>query len=76
VTTGNFEFCAPYSPDLKPVERGFKLVKGWLKHNEDLSQQDPIDAINHAFTLFSSDGEYGHLCKFVINFFLLTLIMH
>ncbi len=67
VISGKFECCAPYSPDLKPVERGFKLVKGWLKHNEDFAQQDPIGAINHAFRLFSPDGEYGHHCKSIFT---------
>lgn len=55
---GNYYFVPPYSPHLKPIEKGFKLVKEYLKQiNEDEALLNPINFINRAFTLFSIGGE-------------------
>lgn len=57
---GKFHFCAPYSPDLKPIERGFSLIKRWLRERENEALQDPIRMIEAAFFEFSVIGPQGH----------------
>ena len=31
---GNFKFNVEYSPELNPIERGFSLVRRWIRTNE------------------------------------------
>lgn len=66
VFVGRFTFCARYSPDLKPVERAFALVKNYIRINYDRALQDPLAMINEAFELFSIGGEKAGS---VYNFF-------
>lgn len=54
---GTCTFCPPYSPELKPIEKGFSLVKRYLREHEVSAMQDPVWWINHAFQLYSRDGE-------------------
>ena len=59
VFNGLFDFCSPYSPDLKPIEKGFKLVKEYLRTREDYSVLNLIDEIIDVFQLYSITGEFG-----------------
>ena len=43
---GDWTYCAPYSPQLKPIERVFALIKGYLRANETDALLDPTFWIN------------------------------
>jgi transposase len=60
---GNYIFSAPYSPHLKPIERIFKLVRDYLKENEDFAIANPIAALTNAMEKYSINGPDGHKCK-------------
>jgi transposase len=45
VFDGYYIFAAPYSPDLKPVERLFAEVKDLLRYREDEAMLHPIATI-------------------------------
>ena len=60
---GFFSFSPTYSPDLKPIEKGFSNVKGWLKDHEDDALLDPIGTINRAFHLYSTLGERSNSAR-------------
>lgn len=62
ITNGRFQFCAPYSPMDKPIERGFSLIKNFLRRNEREASLDPILWINKAFSLYGIGGELAHNC--------------
>ena len=52
VFDGCYLFAAPYSPDLKPVERLFAEVKDILRLREDEAVLHPIATISEVFDLF------------------------
>jgi hypothetical protein len=59
VFNGNYRFCAPYSPHLKPIEKAFKLVKeeiSYLEINNFEACNHPVRLINNAFLLYHIDG--------------------
>jgi hypothetical protein len=60
---GQFDFCAAYSADLKPCERGFSNVKRAIRANSRFAEANPIEAINQAFALYSVGGPRGHTGK-------------
>eukprot|EP01038_Epipyxis_sp_PR26KG_P017401 gene17401-24052_t len=62
VSNGYFEFCAPYSPDYKPIERGFCLIKMEIRSHEDEAVQDPVFYINAAFDLYKVGGLKSAAC--------------
>jgi transposase len=53
---GAYFFVPPYSPHLKPIEKCFKLVKEWIRDNEDAALGNPVRYINSAFEQFSIGG--------------------
>ena len=50
--SGRFSYCAQYSPNLKPVERCFKLVKAYIGDHETRAVINPLEVINEAFQLY------------------------
>lgn len=60
---GYFMYCSPYSPELKPIERGFSLVKGFIREHEAEWKEDHIGLINAAFHHYSV-GQPGGLQAF------------
>jgi transposase len=58
-----YTYCAPYSPELKPIERGFSNVKNYIRErdNSDESRDDPVGLINSAFFYYSAEGEGGSM---------------
>lgn len=52
VFEGYYLFVAPYSPDLKPVEKLFAEVKDLLRYREDEAVLHPIATISEIFELF------------------------
>ena len=62
VCNGYCEFCSPYSPDYKPIERGFCLIKMEIRSHEDEAVQDPIHHINAAFDLYKVGGLRSDAC--------------
>ena len=56
VFDGMYLFAAPYSPDLKPVERLFAEVKDLLRYREDEAVLDPTGIISECFDLFRPGG--------------------
>ena len=53
---GKYMRCAPYSPDLKSIERGFANIKGFLREHETDAILNPIYYINYAFETYSFNG--------------------
>jgi hypothetical protein len=68
-----YQYCAPYSPHLKPVERGFSLVKAYIQQFDD-HVMDLVDLINEAFHNYSTKPGYsGHV---MYNFFNVYRVNH
>lgn len=60
---GRREYASPNSPHLKPIERGFSMIRGWIRANEmHANQYDPTALIHQAFELYSVAGERGNRC--------------
>ena len=59
VFNGRYAFSAEYSPYLKPIEKGFSLVKRYLRHHEDDALLNPIRWINKAFRRYSNRRSKG-----------------
>lgn len=53
---GDYFFSAPYSPDLKPVERLFAVVKNLLRDREDEAVANPMAVITDCFEMFRPGG--------------------
>ena len=53
---GRYLFAAPYSPDLKPVERLFAVVKNLLRDREDEAVADPFGVLSECFEMFLPGG--------------------
>jgi hypothetical protein len=60
---GRWLYSSPYSPHLKPIERGFKLIKDFIQLHEVEAIADPITWINSAFQEYSVGGPQGHVCR-------------
>ena len=56
ITVGKFNYYARFSPDLKPVERGIALVKGYIRKHYDRAQLNPMAMIIEAFECYSIGG--------------------
>jgi hypothetical protein len=63
---GMFLYCAPYSPELKPVERGFANVKRFIREHESEGAVDPVALIERAFSFYSVAGESSCSGMFII----------
>ena len=61
VFEGDYVFSAPYSPDLKPVERLFAEVKNLLRDREDEAVADPMAIITQCFEMFRPGGPKSHM---------------
>jgi transposase len=57
VFNGLYVFVPPYSPNLKPIEPCFALVKNWLRRHENAALLDPVGFINNAFQLHAIGEE-------------------
>ena len=60
VFNGFFLYCSAYSPELKPIERGFSLVKRYIREHESNWGVDHLGLINEAFHHYSV-GQSGGL---------------
>jgi hypothetical protein len=58
---GRYMYCSPYSPELKPIERGFALVKAYIRERDQLLQyaDNHMALINEAFTYYSIGNPGG-----------------
>lgn len=56
VFEGLYLYAAPYSPDLKPVERLFAEVKDLLRYRETEAVLNPIGVLSEIFNLFRPGG--------------------
>jgi len=63
ITHGNYRFSPPYSPHLKPIEKGFALIKAYIKQNEDEALLRPVAFINQAFALHGIGGARASSAK-------------
>ena len=69
ISRGMYRFSAPYSPHLKPVERGFSLV--WQRIRDrciafrraDIGEEECTNLINEAFTYYSPIGGGKESCR-------------
>ena len=55
------DLSAPYSPDLKPVERLFAVVKNLLRDREDEAVVNPMSVISECFEMFRPGGPKSHI---------------
>ena len=53
---GRFTYCSRYSPDFKPVERLFALVKQEIRSRYDNHNLDPVFTNVEVFNLFIVGG--------------------
>ena len=63
IFNGRFLYSSPYSPDLKPIEKCFSLVKSKLKELEYEATMHPIRTINMVMEIYSINGPEGHKCN-------------
>lgn len=67
---GRYLYASPYSPELKPIERGFSLIRRWIRDNEmHANRNDPTALIQQAFELYSVAGERGFVCYEFFDFY-------
>lgn len=59
-TQGEYAFSPRYSPDMKPIERGFSNVKRLLRANEQWALDNPVLFLNRTFHTYSLFGPLGH----------------
>jgi hypothetical protein len=71
ITKGSYALCSPYSPRLKPIERGFGLVWNEIRSHGHEAQRNPITVINRSFQKYSIFGTHGHACTFMLLFSML-----
>jgi transposase len=71
VFRGKYCYCAPYAPWLKPIEKGFSLVKRLIRSLEyDTSwRNNPIGLINHAFHHYSAGSIAGQIASEHFNIY-------
>ena len=56
-------FSPAYSPDMKPIEKGFSQIKRWLRHHEN---EALLQSINKCFNLYSTTAKRGARgCKII-----------
>ena len=60
---GNWLYSSPYSPDLKPIEKCFSLIKSKLRELELEAIIRPIRTINRVIEMYSINGPEGHKCQ-------------
>ena len=63
VFEGYYLFAAPYSPDLKPVERLFAEVKDLMRYREDVAVLHPIETISEIFELFRPGMPHSNMAE-------------
>ena len=66
---GQYIYNAPYSPELKPIERAFSMIRRWIRENEFDDTKSDIELINDAFNLYSVLGDKGHCCNNLFNLY-------
>ena len=73
---GRYHYVPPYSPRLKPIERGFANVKRYIRAREytHKGETDPIGLINEAFHYYSFMGEGSFTGKHHLTLTLLLTI--
>lgn len=61
VFEGRYMYCSPYSPELKPIERGFALVKAYIRdRDQDLEyRNNNLALIKEAFDYYSIGNAGG-----------------
>ena len=55
-------YNVPYCPELNPIERGFSLIRSWIRAHEHEYYSDPLGLINAAFHIYSIHGALGNKC--------------
>ena len=63
VCNGLYNFLSPYSAFGNPIERGFSLIRLYIKRNYAAALDNPILVLNNAFEEYSTFGRLGHRCK-------------
>jgi len=57
---GLYLYSPAYTPEFKPIERGFSLIKAYIrKHDCPEYAADPVALIHEAFRVYSVTGECG-----------------
>jgi transposase len=60
-THGRYMYASPYSPELKPVERAFSMVRGWIRSHE-LEATSEREALLLIHREYAVDGPLRHHC--------------
>jgi len=56
---GKYKYLSAYSPELNPIERGFKLVKEWIRDHETEWTDSPTNLIHAAFHHYNAENGPG-----------------
>lgn len=59
---GNYRYNVEYCPELNPIERGFSIVRAWIRANEHEYVGNPLGLIDASFHKHSVAGDLGHMC--------------
>jgi hypothetical protein len=59
VFLGHYMYCSPYSPELKPIENAFSVVKKYIQ-DHFVDTQDPEEQIKAAFRHYGRGTEAGY----------------
>ena len=65
----SYRFNEEYAPELNPIERGFSMIRIWIRRNANLYVGNPIGLINAAFTAYSDGGEMGSNCYHLFDLY-------
>ena len=69
IFAGKYLFCSPYSPELKPIERAFSLIRKYISAHYDQSVGH-LDQINAAFNHYSdAPGQHGNAIYGMFNIY-------
>lgn len=63
----DWTYSSPYTPQLKPIEKVFALIKRFLRENENAALLDPEEWLEKAFTRYSTHGSHGHVVRSFFN---------
>jgi transposase len=69
---GRFVYNVEYSPELNPIERGFSLIRRWIRENEGCYVGNPIGLIQSSFFAYSIAGPFGDHCYNFFEFYRLN----
>ena len=66
---GHYFYSSPYSPELKPIERAFSMVRAWIRDHENDTYEKEEDLIRMAFEEYSVCNPSGSHCYHLFDLY-------